>query len=215
MPRSTGKQSHSKRLTKSLDAFGLLPLQDNLPAIRSIPYPMVYYVRPCPLKPSSSQGGENACLFASFCISAEAHHFLLETVARSCSDIVLPTLDFPSLPWSVSCVTCSCTVIHQTACSCTSISCILAPASQLLPFVELVSFAVGRAYVLQRVVWVSVCSGFSAGSGVVALKSHFVRFVVVVLESVGEEARLMSLELLSMMDTVLVDDLRNVLVSGC
>jgi hypothetical protein len=143
MPRSTGKQSHSKRLTKSLDAFGLLPLQDNLPTIRSIPCPMVYYVRPCPLKPSSSQGGENACLFASFCISAEAHHFLSETVARSCSDIVLPTLDFSSLPWSVSCVTCSCTAIPQTARSCTSISRIPALASQISSFVEHVSFAAG------------------------------------------------------------------------
>lgn len=42
---------------------------------------------------------------------------------------------------------------------------------------------------------VSVCFTFSAGGGVVALKSYFVRLVVIVLELVGEEAGLMLLEL--------------------
>lgn len=47
------------------------------------------------------------------------------------------------------------------------------------------------------------------------MRSHFVRLVVIVLELVGERTRAMFPKLLSMMDAVVVDDLRNMLVSDC
>jgi hypothetical protein len=50
---------------------------------------------------------------------------------------------------------------------------------------------------------------FSAGGGVVALKSHFVRLVLIVLELVGERARSRAMfpKLLSVVIAVIIDDL--------
>ena len=53
----------------------------------------------------------------------------------------------------------------------------------------------GGDRVLEDVACQFVCSHLSTGGGVVALGSHLVRLVIVVLESVGEMARLMFLEI--------------------
>jgi hypothetical protein len=57
----------------------------------------------------------------------------------------------------------------------------------------------GGVGVLKGVWWQFVCSSLSIGGGVVALESHLVRLVIVVLELVGKMASLVFLKIYPLM----------------
>ena len=81
-------------------------------------------------------------------------------------------------------------------------------------FFELASFVEGSWCVFEGVSWDSVCSSFLADGGIVDSDSHLLGLVEVVLELVGENAKLIFVETV-LHAAMVFGDLRSKTVSGC